>query len=291
MGWNGSGKKEVKTTVAAPTKGGAFTLKFLIALVILAGGVALAFFLLRGDKSGEGDSKSSDGHGLIKEVEPAKPKERMVHTLDGELITEREYFRRKEASLERQREINRQTGWTNGVYYSKDPGYEARRKQMVERDRRNTFLYHESEACINILVTCKPGEGFDPMTFDEKFKNDFIESLKEPIIVKHDDPPDIQEAKRAVIDAKIYLKQEMDAGRDICEIMRETQKELIKAQDTWDDFRVQLSDLKRKEGVTEQEIEDFVNAANVILDDLGGAKLKMPMKVRKWQLKQQGKQK
>ena len=110
-------------------------------------------------------------------------------------------------------------------------------------------------------------------TFDQKFVNDFLESLKQPIIVSHEDPPEVQELKRLMNETKIDLKDRYDAGEDICKIMADTHREcqelgLYKAA-----LEKELREFQRKPDVSPEDVDDFVKAANIMLDKKGIAPL------------------
>ena len=110
----------------------------------------------------------------------------------------------------------------------------------------------------------------------EGFKRAFLESLKTPNIVTRDDPPDVAAIKRAVDEAKIEMKARYDAGEDLARIMIETREELKALAQYRQDIEKELAEAARNKDATEADMEDFLTAANMLLEKKGIGKLTMP---------------
>lgn len=135
---------------------------------------------------------------------------------------------------------------------------------------------HHSENEIACLLTIQPGEGLvGTPRYNGRFTKDFLESLKTPIIVTADDSPEDAELKRNMIQAKIELKAAYDRGEDIEQIMLDTRKEYQKLSIFKMDMRQAINEYKQQEGVTDDDVEIYVQAANKLLEEKGIAPLKM----------------
>ena len=100
------------------------------------------------------------------------------------------------------------------------------------------------------------------------FKKDFIESLNEVITVTEKDSPEDAQLKRDVIAARLELKDAMDRGEDIEQIMLDTRKELQRLMVA----KMQLKKLfydERKKCKTEEDVDDLLGACNKMLEEKG----------------------
>lgn len=145
---------------------------------------------------------------------------------------------------------------------------------IADRARGKYAIFKRS--CNNEIacyLTLKPGRMvFGSINHNGRFKKDFIESLKEPIVISPDDTPEQAQLKRDVIEARQFLKDAMDRGEDIEEIMKETRAELQ------DFMRIRLNYEKLfkeelKNCKTDQDVEDLFKACNKALEEKGIAPL------------------
>lgn len=147
---------------------------------------------------------------------------------------------------------------------------------------------HSSENEIAGLLQIEPGDFLvGDIQYGQKFVDDFLESLKHPIIVSQDDDEETKALKRAVIDTKIEIKERYDAGEDIAKLLTETRAELQRLGMYRDALRDELLNLRREEGVTSQDIIDFTEAANKMLEAKGLQPFSMPKKILEQMIKKE----
>ena len=120
------------------------------------------------------------------------------------------------------------------------------------------------------MLTVPPGTSAvgDP-EYELWFTQDFLKSLETPIIVTKDDTPEEAQLKRDMIAAKIDLKARYDAGEDIALIMRSTREELQRLSIYKSEIEATFREMASKPGLTEQDIDDFIKSANIMLDSKG----------------------
>ena len=135
---------------------------------------------------------------------------------------------------------------------------------------------HHCENEIACFLTMTPGEGLvgDPR-YNGSFKAEFLKSLENPIVIGPDDDEYARELKKAVRDTKINLKAALDRGEDIEQIMLDTRREMQELHNYKRLLQNELSEYRRKEGVTDDDVEDFIKAANIMLAEKGIAPLKV----------------
>jgi len=151
----------------------------------------------------------------------------------------------------------------------------------IEQPEYATFDFR-SEKEIICLLTVEPGDMLlGDGNYGPEFERDFLESLTHPIIVTKDDTPEQAEWKKMMVETKIDLKARMDAGESISEIMSATRKEYQRLAEMKDFLADEIRSLKSKEGVTVQDIETSIEAANKILESRGVSKLKISPVMRK----------
>ena len=145
----------------------------------------------------------------------------------------------------------------------------------VERAWSSIFP-HPSENVIAGLLAAKPGEAFvGTPHYNGRFTKNFLESLKTPIVVSADDPDEIRQLKRAVIEAKKEMKAAYDNGADIEEMLQSAREELQRMSRYRQELRADIYEYTHKtEGITEQDVDDYIAAANKLLEAKGIAPIK-----------------
>ena len=105
--------------------------------------------------------------------------------------------------------------------------------------------------------------------YERWFTRDFLKSLETPIVIMPDDTPEQEKLKRDMIAAKAELKARHDAGEDIAQVMSETRRELQQLAVYKSEVESMFREMANSPGTTEQDIEDFLGAANALLDSKG----------------------
>lgn len=140
---------------------------------------------------------------------------------------------------------------------------------------------HPAENTIATLVSLAPGEGIvGSPECDGEFTKSFLESLKTPIIPTTDDPDHIKELKKAVNKAKIELKAAYDRGEDIEKIIADTYTEFQKLEQYKLDIESDVLDSNEDETKSDEDAEDFLKAANMLLESKGIEPLKDTVFIR-----------
>lgn len=140
---------------------------------------------------------------------------------------------------------------------------------------------HHVENQIASLLTLPPGGTLvGTPKYDQKFVDAFLKSLENPIIVSKDDDEAAAELKRAMIETKKDLKARYDAGEDIAQIMNETHNEFQKLSRVKKDIEEEVRKIQRDPNATIDDIDDFVSAANILLEQKGIEPIQMNPIVR-----------
>ena len=133
---------------------------------------------------------------------------------------------------------------------------------------------------IGQLVNIEPGTPLygPPIKYDEKFVRSFLRSLTTPIIIDPDDSPEVAALKRAVRETKIELKARYDDGEDIAQIMTDTRKELQELGLYRSELQAEVNKIIRKDAknLTDEQMQDFVDAANKMLAERGAKPIVLP---------------
>ena len=148
-----------------------------------------------------------------------------------------------------------------------------------DRPFEERIFTNSADQKIAGLLLLKPGEMLvgDPSSlFGRGFTRAFLKSLESPIIVSKDDDEETASLKRAVIDSKIEIKSRLDAGEDIGELMAREYKELQSLGLYREELKDQIAKLARDKSLRKEDMDDFVKAANMMLEARGGSPLQMP---------------
>jgi len=144
---------------------------------------------------------------------------------------------------------------------------------------------HHSENTIASILSIQPGQNMvGTPRYNGRFTEDFLESLKEPIIPTEEDSEDDRTLKRLVTEAKIQLKIAYDNGEDIEDIILQARKECQELARYKQQIKAMtMQEMKKCE--TEEDVESFIEAANLMLEQKGIAPLELgPISKLKLQL-------
>lgn len=232
----------------------------IAALIMVAGASIAAYFLL---PDGDRRPKTPEKRGVkpIPESTPAitgksfetntppKPKQKMYWEVDeSETNGFTEVMQRKWQQVRRPR--------------LKPQAY-TRKKQPYE------IFEHFSENRIAGYIAMKPGTSvIGTPKFDKRFVDDFLKSCEEPIIVNDDDSDYEKELKQGMTAVKIDLKNRMDNGENLGDILLETHRELRKLGETKREI-AQMVKEQLKTVESEKEADIIIESANKLLSEKG----------------------
>ena len=160
------------------------------------------------------------------------------------------------------------------TYVSPDPGFSNRWERFKAEQAKLPFKYM-SENEIAVILDTKPGDMVLDITPHPNFVRDFLKSLEEPIIPLATDDEKTVQLKKDMVRAKIILKEAYDRGESITDILREERAQLMKIHGLRENLFRELKEIE-KTAKSPQEIDDFVSAANVMLDEYGAKHIKLP---------------
>ena len=138
----------------------------------------------------------------------------------------------------------------------------------MEGDKPSIFR-HRAEKEIERLLTLESGRPmFGTRRYDENFEKSYLESLEEPIIITKDDSDEDRMLKQMMIDTKIEISDRMHNGETLKEILEQTRSELQRMAEYKRMLQQSIAkDLKS--GMSEQDLDDYVKAANIMLEQNG----------------------
>ena len=280
MAWNGSGgastsQKTFKRRKPSPWRG-------LLAALIVIGGAAVVFFYFSSHSPVEGPKKvDKSKSGRIAEVTPDIAD--FVPSVQEEPEPPREVPYWEKESPEGLTFCQKMK-WN---IHHRPPAAYTNNTSQTETPPAYAIFDTRSDNSIAALLTVPPGTTAvgDP-EYELWFTQDFLKSLESPIIITEDDTPEEAQLKRDMIETKIELKARYDDGEDIAAIMRETREELQRLSVYRSEIESAFREMVSKPGVTEQDIDDFLDSANILLDSRGIAPMSLGPLARRRLLRQ-----
>jgi hypothetical protein len=128
---------------------------------------------------------------------------------------------------------------------------------------------------IAMLLTIEPGQGLvGSPNYGEQFRNEFMKSCETPIIINPEDSDYVKQLKKDMIATKIDLRQRMADGEDICKIMSDSHEEAMRLGLVKQEIEGHMRELLNS-AKTPEELEDSINAANLLLEQKGIAPIKI----------------
>ena len=280
MGWNGNNKTlENRSDLNSkiPKRGRRSpSLAFLLGLaaIPLIAALVIYFCVSRKGQPPPTPKKAASG-GMITEVTPAAVPRSVALTNNAPPSLPLN-VKRDHSELTREELLTKVPHWAYSVEDRKrvDPGYEKKHERFLENKEKNPWKTY-ADNMLAMLLFGDGNIGFMPR-FMPTFKDSFLKSLEVPIVVSKDDPPEIQEQKRQLIEAKIWLKDQVDDGKDIVALLNEEYDRQKKIAGLRDTLRREMLQVQRT-AKSVQELEDYIEAANVMLRAAGdNKKFKFP---------------
>jgi len=109
-------------------------------------------------------------------------------------------------------------GWNQIVDICRMP--DGRSRKVIRPAKPPTFV-NASDQMLAHALSGTMDEDLPPLPISEDLEEDFVESLKTPIVINDDDSDAIKEAKERVIAAREYIDGEMRKGRGFYEVVSE----------------------------------------------------------------------
>ena len=107
------------------------------------------------------------------------------------------------------------------------------------------------------------------------FEERFLKSITRPIIVREEDSNYDKNLKRAVIAAKLELKDAYDRGEDIEKMMDDAREELQRLGRYRAELEKEAMKQLRRKDATVNDVEDLISAVNIMLENKGIAPIEL----------------
>lgn len=159
------------------------------------------------------------------------------------------------------------------VYYLENPP-----KQNFKPNSRPESIFHNrSEREIAAFLLAEPGKTMvRPISFNDKFDENFKESLTKEIELLSEDSPDQRELKLAVIETKKELLLKLKEGKKPSEIMTEAANELYQLGQYRNQLEKEILAIKNDPSKSNQDLIETVMAANIMLKKKGLKPIRQP---------------
>ena len=253
-------------------------------MIVVVGAAIVAWWLWPTQKRGE--DAASTKQGLIKEVKPQISTNGQAAAGALPLAMKRDHSELTVKEL-----MTKVPTWAYSVEDRSriDPGYARRHEKFLERQAKKIWKTPVDSMLAMLLFS---NGRLGPMPpFNEKFKDMFLKSIQTPIIVSQNDPEDVREKKRQMIETKIWLKDQLDDGKDIVAILNDEYNHQKKITNLQDNLRRELIQLQ-KTAKSVQEVDDYIAAANKMLEEAGSTrKIIFPTLATKVRLEREAAQK
>lgn len=133
-----------------------------------------------------------------------------------------------------------------------------------------------SENYIVGLMRAEPGMPVVGMRLPKNFDEEIKAHIAEPINILPDDTEEDIELKRRMQEIKKTMAGLIADGRTPSEVIMEERKEMNRLARMRTNAMKDLADFRRK-GATREEIANYVEAANKLMDEYGAKHIKMPL--------------
>lgn len=240
----------------------------LAVLVIIAVTVGICYWIRSVQSNEPSEESKPRSNGRIAEVTPAKGK--VVQEEDAVAPKPRNYWDEHPRST--WTDVDRRRWW---AAHQPPAGY-TNKSALVEAKPEYAIFSTRAENEIACYMTLEPGKLLvGTPVYNEQYKKDFIESLKTPILDNPEDTVEQKELKQAMREVREDLKVRLAAGEDLGDILHQTREELQKLSMYKSQIQHQIDDFIKRKDVSIEDVDDFVTAANMMLDEKGIAPIKL----------------
>lgn len=260
MAWNRPSEEKVE----AKDEQMSIHLKGLIAgtVIVLVAGLIAWLIFSGSDDTHTQDTKSNSrqigAHSTIREVSPAsasKPVEENPKIVDPNARPTRPG-----------QKLNGYVMLPNGTLHEIKGPYNP---MITPKDPSSIFDNAAENIVANILTIEPGGTLVGKPNYDGMFTKSFLESIKNVIVVKEDDPEEVKELKRAVNQAKIELKLAYDRGEDIEQMIYKAREDAQRLSLYKQELRKEVLKFADNETHDPADVEDCIKAANMMLEARG----------------------
>lgn len=279
---------KAKLRKASPKGGGkpSGVFKGALAGIIVVAVAVAAFWLLTSGKSAPEKPKEKKS-AKIAEATPSLAKPEVVEAVEPK-VEKPKPLRKWEYPVSRTNELSDAELRKWKVMHRPPPGY-TNDTARTEAPPEYAIFNHRSENEIACLLTMRPGETLvGTPTYGKRFTDDFLKSCEEPIIVTEDDTPEQAELKKLMNETKIDLRARMAEGEDLGQILLDTRAEYQRLAAYRQSLEQEINELKKDDSLSMEDIDDFVSAANKLLEDKGIAPLKLSPITRRMLMRRRG---
>ena len=141
---------------------------------------------------------------------------------------------------------------------------------------------HQSEKTIAAVLMLQPGTFVMRRTvYDESFDADFVKAVQEPTPIEEDDSDETKALKTAVNEVRAEWIERMKAGEKPSDIMNEAMNTAYELGKYTRELEELLHEANDNPSMTNEDVEDFVKAANAMLKEKGAGELQMPDLLRR----------
>ncbi len=255
-----------------PAKRKLFTILFYL-LVAIAAIVAIAWWLARP----QAKPPAADPPKSVKPVREAKPKPKpapkAAEAKPAPAAVATNQAKVAEAPKERHDTVSIHTN-NMGKVVEKWIGADGKLHMSVRYARKPVFD-NASDDQLAMAVGGGGMQAIPPIPMVAASEQEFLESLKKPIVIADDDPEDVKKLKQAVSEARADMKALMDKGMSYREALAEHQRLVNENVDTRNQC---LAELKRLVDEGDRDgAEKYLRTINVALGQMGIPALTMPM--------------
>ena len=146
---------------------------------------------------------------------------------------------------------------------------------MSVRYARKPVFDNASDDRLAMAVSGNGMQSIPPIPMGATSEQEFLESLKKPIVIEADDPENVKQVKMAVIEARAQMKQLMDNGMSYREALAEHQRLVNENVDARNKCMAELKSLV--DAGDREGAESYMKTMNAAFEQMGIPALTMPM--------------
>lgn len=265
MGWNGSDRKgaapvQPKVTAKKPSP-----VRGIVAGVVTIIVLGVACYFIFGTNSQTAKQGADKDRGRIKEVTPARAKKadalpEVKKEAAKVAVAQPAVSNAEEVAVAKPKPRRNVKTTTNRIHRVKSP-------YAIFKHRYQNELAAYMTVAPGTMMVGRPH-------YTSKFVKEVVETMSLPI---EDEPTDTPEQKALRQEMRTVMKSlqaEVDAGRDVREIFTQTREELQKLGEYRQEIENEVKKSYRNKEISDQDVEDIIDAANIMLEKKGIAPLK-----------------
>ena len=260
-----STKHKAQSTSYANRRGRPFARGLLAALIVVVGGVLAFYFICGQSETPAPTAPKEKKRGKIAEVEPAKVTNKVAAVKEEKPKPIRWVKGLQNAALDDE----------GRVYFVPRPGHRLVTNGLHRTKPPYQIFKYGYQNELASYLSVPPGTSFvGEFHYSDRWLKEVLETMSLPIEDDENDTPEQRALRAQMRDMMKIIQEEVAKGTDIAQLFKDTRREMQDLGRYRQTLETEIKKIYNDTEMTDQDVEDSIDAANKMLEAKGIEPLK-----------------